>query len=114
MQSVESWSAHAPPDEFNTMNPGRLLSIVILLLIAGCRRQAEVPQTVPTAPPPAKTVDSRDSDDPPGTVVYSTGEAIVWPPIPPPEMEISFDLPEVPQHILGPFSEDEDILPAEE
>lgn len=91
------------------MNPSRFLSLVILLLIAGCGRREEVAHT---APPPAKIVDSPDSGESPGVVVYCTGEAIAWPLLPPPMMEISFDLPEVPEQILGPFSED--ILPAEE
>lgn len=84
------------------MNPSRLPSIAVLLLIAGCGRQEEVAHT---ASPSVKTVDSSDSGDPPGVVVYSTGEPFVWPSIPPPMMEISFDLPEVPQQILGPFSD---------
>lgn len=53
-----------------------------------------------------------DSSDPPGVIVYSTGEDLDWPSIPPPLLEISFDLPEVPEHILGPFSAD-DIPPKE-
>jgi hypothetical protein len=122
------------------MNSSLLRSItILLLLIAGCRPEAEVAPsvtTVPTTPQATKPVDSSDtvdppegeqppdsshtsdssqppdSSDPPGVIVYTTGEDIDWPSIPPPLMEISFDLPEVPEHILGPFSED--ILPAEE
>jgi hypothetical protein len=94
------------------MNPSRLTSIAILLLIAGCGRQEGVAHTTPTVSPPAITVDSPDSTDPPGVIVYSTGEAVAWPSIPLPLMEISFDLPEVPESLLGPFSED--ILPAKE
>ena len=94
------------------MNPSRLLSIATLLLIAGCGRREGTAHTAPTASPPAITVDSSDSGDPPGVIVYSTGEDVAWPSIPPPLMEISFDLPEVPEPILGPFSED--ILPAKE
>lgn len=94
------------------MDPSRFLSIAILLLVVGCGRQEGVAHSTPKTSPPAITVDSSDSNDPPGTIVYSTGEAVAWPSIPRPMMEISFDLPEVPQHILGPFSED--ILPAKE
>jgi len=94
------------------MNPGRILSIVILLLIAGCDRQEEEASTAPRTAKTVKTIDSSDAGDPPGVVAYRTGEAVVWPSIPPPMMEISFDLPEVPQHILGPFSKD--ILPDKE
>ena len=95
------------------MNPSRLLIIAILLLFAGCPGREEAAPTAPNPSPPAKTVKSPDSDEPPGVIVYSTGEDVAWPSLAPWPMEISFDeLPEVPEHILGPFSED--ILPVKE
>ncbi len=94
------------------MNFSRLLIIAILLSLAGCERR-EVPVEADRTPPrPVERVVSPDPDDPPGTIVYSTGEDIAWPSVDPPLMEISFDLPEVPEQILGPFSED--VIPVEE
>ena len=92
------------------------LSYTICLLLAGmttggCGQRVE-PGVSQKSPQPPQSTSEKPTEIDLGVLRYHTGDVENWPNYDFP-LEHSFDVPEVPAKVIGPFSA-EDLLPADE